>query len=230
MPESDRNNNLQLGCQSATKGGLLITLEGIDGCGKSTQLEMLLSLLERRGLNCVVTREPGGTSIGEGIRALMTSDASVNMALMTELLLLAAARAQNVAQIIKPALEAGQTVISDRYVDSTVAFQGYGRGIDLGIIDELNRLATGGLDPDLTIIFDIEPELARARASERAVGGLLGALDEERIEFHRRVRKGYLELAARCPQRIRVIDATGSPEEIHREVAAIVLAAHGLEA
>jgi dTMP kinase len=223
MPESDQNDNL-MGCQPLTKrSGLFITLEGIDGCGKSTQLEMLVDLLRRCGLSPVVTREPGGTSIGESIRALMISDASVNMALMTELLLLAAARAQNVAEVIRPALEAGHTVISDRYIDSTVAFQGYGRGLDLGVIDELNRLATGAVAPDLTIIFDLEPELARARRQAPPVGGLLGALDREQVEFHRRVREGYLKLAARYPARIRVIDATGSPEEIHQEVARVVL-------
>ena len=146
--------------------GIFITLEGIDGCGKSTQIEMLADALARRGVEPVVTREPGGTVMGERIRRLL-SEAGNSMAAETELLLIVAARAQHVREIIGPALEAGRVVISDRYTDSSVAFQGYGRGLDLATIDEMNRFATGGLTPDLTILFDLDPARARARLDRR---------------------------------------------------------------
>lgn len=203
--------------------GLFITLEGIDGCGKSTQIDMLARALKGRGLGCIITREPGGTALGEQVRALLVSDASVGVSAKTELFLIAAARAQHVAELISPAIEAGRIVISDRYIDSTVAFQGYGRGLDLAMMREVNRFATGGLMPDLTILLDLEPNLARARLSARPVGGLLGALDDEKPDFHERVRDGYLKLAAAEPSRIRTIDASQSAGEIHREALGLVL-------
>jgi dTMP kinase len=202
--------------------GFFITLEGMDGCGKSTQLEMLARALERRGLDALVTREPGGTPLGEGVRELLVSDA-VDIGRAAELFLIVGARAQHVAQLIKPALAAGRIIICDRYTDSTVAFQGYGRGIDLSFIDRMNRFATEEVTPDLTIIFDLEPELARTRLSARPVGGLLGALDEEALEFHARVREGYRRLAASEPSRVRVVDASGTPEETHAKVMSLVL-------
>ena len=202
--------------------GFFITLEGMDGCGKSTQLEMLARALEGRGLDVLVTREPGGTALGEGVRELLVSDASVGISPATELLLIVGARAEHVARLIRPAIAAGRIIICDRYTDSTVAFQGYGRGIDLSLIDRMNRFATEGVTPDLTIIFDLEPELARTRLSARPVGGLLGALDEEALEFHARVREGYEKLAAAEPSRIRVVDASGTPEQTHAKVMSIV--------
>jgi dTMP kinase len=203
--------------------GFFITLEGMDGCGKSTQLEMLAGALRGRGVDFVVTREPGGTPVGESVRELLVSDASLNITPAAELFLIVGARAQHVAGLIKPALSAGRTVISDRYTDSTVAFQGFGRGIDLSFIDRMNRFATRGVMPDLTIIFDLEPELARTRLSARPVGGLLGALDEEALDFHARVREGYLWLAASEPSRVRVVDSSGTPEETHASVMSLVL-------
>jgi dTMP kinase len=203
--------------------GLFITFEGIDGCGKSTHREMLAQQLKQRGFEVVVTREPGGTAIGEGVRRLLISDASVHIAPTTELLLYVAARAQHVAELINPSLEAGRIVISDRYTDSTVAFQGYGRGLDPEIIDKLNRFATAGLVPDLTIVFDLDPELARSRVGSRPVGGLLGAFDEQHGDFHERMRAGYLKMAKDNPARVRVIDASGAVEETHSSVMALVL-------
>jgi dTMP kinase len=203
--------------------GLFITLEGIDGSGKSTQRDLLAAELRRRGLDVVATREPGGTAIGEGIRQLMVSDATSHIAPPTELLLYVAARAQHVAELIRPALESGKTVISDRYTDSTVAFQGYGRGLDLNMIDELNTFATEGLKPDLTIVFDVETETARTRQGSRPIGGLLGAFDEQHSEFHQRMRDGYLKMAQREPSRIRIVDASGEVEETHSDVLALVL-------
>jgi dTMP kinase len=203
--------------------GLFITFEGIDGCGKSTQREMLAEQLRQRGFEVVVTREPGGTVIGEDIRRVLVSDASVHIAATTELLLYGAARAQHVAELISPSLEAGRVVISDRYTDSTVAFQGYGRGLDLEIVERVNRFATGGLVPDLTIVFDLDPAMARMRLGSRPVGGLLGAFDDQHADFHERMRTGYLKMAREEPQRIRVVDASGSAEETHSNVMALVL-------
>jgi dTMP kinase len=203
--------------------GLFITFEGIDGCGKSTQRELLAEQLRQRGLEVVVTREPGGTDIGEDIRRVLISDASVHIAPTTELLLYVAARAQHVAELIRPSLEAGRVVISDRYTDSTVAFQGYGRGLDLEMVASMNRFATGGLVPDLTIVFDLDPAVARTRLSSRPVGGLLGAFDEQHADFHERMRTGYLKMAMREPGRIRVVDASGSAEETHSSVMSLVL-------
>lgn len=203
--------------------GLFITLEGIDGCGKSTQREMLAEKLKSRGFEIVVTREPGGTVIGEGIRQLLVSDASVHIAPTTELLLYVAARAQHVAELIRPSVDAGRIVISDRYTDSTVAFQGYGRGLDLDVIESLNRFATTGLKPDLTIVFDLDPNTARSRSVSRPVGGLLGAFDEQHADFHERMRAGYLKMAKNDPSRIRVVDASGSADETHGQVMSVVL-------
>lgn len=203
--------------------GLFITLEGIDGCGKSTQREMLAEKLKSRGFDIVVTREPGGTVIGEGIRQLLVSDASVHIAPTTELLLYVAARAQHVAELIRPSVDAGRIVISDRYTDSTVAFQGYGRGLDLDVIESLNRFATAGLKPDLTIVFDLDPNTARSRSVSRPVGGLLGAFDEQHADFHERMRAGYLKMAKNDPSRIRVVDASGLADETHGQVMSVVL-------
>src|SRR5438309_2186019 len=203
--------------------GLFITFEGIDGCGKSTQRDLLAEELKRREQEVMVTREPGGTAIGEDIRQILVSDASVHIAPTTELLLYVAARAQHVAELIRPALEAGRIVVSDRYTDSTVAFQGYGRGLDLEMIATLNRLAIADLDPDLTIVFDLDPEAARGRLGSRPIGGLLGAFDEQHSDFHERMRQGYLKMARNEASRIRVVDASGSIEETHAKVMALVL-------
>ncbi|HXG67447.1 MAG TPA: dTMP kinase [Blastocatellia bacterium] len=206
--------------------GAFITLEGIDGCGKSTQIAMLARALAERGLDVAFTREPGGTPLGEQARRLVLSHASAGITPEAELFLIAASRAQHVAEVIRPRLESGRSVISDRYTDSTVAFQGYGRGLDLRAIDAVNRIATGGLTPDLTIIFDLEPEMARARLAGRTAGESGPArdrFDEEEMNFHHRVRKGYLTLAADFPARIRVLNAQAPAEEIHRQVLDMVL-------
>ena len=202
--------------------GLFITMEGMDGCGKSTQLRRLASALADRGLNPIVTREPGGTPLGEGVRDLLSSDASTTAVPAAELFLIVAARAQHVSDLVRPALERGEIVISDRYTDSTVAFQGYGRGLDLGLIESINAAATGGLRPDLTIVLDLAPEQAQARMSPRPVGGWLGAVDLEKLDFHTRVRRGYLELAVREADRIRIVEAVGTADETHAGVMRVV--------
>jgi dTMP kinase len=202
--------------------GLFITMEGLDGCGKSTQLSLLVGALSEQASEIVVTREPGGTPIGEGVRGLLVSEASLKIAAITELFLIIAARAQHVVEVIAPALEAGRILISDRYADSSVAFQGYGRGLDLALVNELNKVATRSITPDLTIVLDLEPAEAQSRLSHRPVGGLLGALDEEKLDFHARVRKGYLDLAATQPSRVRLVDASGSAAETHAKVMELV--------
>ncbi|HMG36234.1 MAG TPA: dTMP kinase [Blastocatellia bacterium] len=202
--------------------GLFITMEGIDGCGKSTQMKLLAEAFLARGVEPLVTREPGGTPLGEAVRKLLTSELSLNIAPPAELFLIAGARAQHVAEVIRPALEQGRIVISDRYTDSTVAFQGHGRGLDLELISRVNDLATGGLRPHLTLVIDLEPQLARQRLNARPVGGLLGALDDEELEFHERVRQAYFGLAAADPDRVRIIDASGGVEDTHRLVMSVV--------
>ena len=205
--------------------GFFITVEGIDGCGKSTQLELLAAELQRRGFDVVATRQPGGTAIGQAIRSLIVNDHR-NLAPMAELLLMMADRAQHVAQLIKPNLEAGRIVLSDRYIDSSVAFQGYGRGIDIATVDELNRLATGGLLPDLTLLFDLDLEQARARLDRREnveSALALTGFDEEKHDFHIRVHEGYLKIAEKNPSRIQIVDATGTVEEVHRRTLALTL-------
>ena len=206
-----------------TMRGFFITLEGIDGSGKSTQRDLLVAELQRRGFDAVGTREPGGTALGEGIRQLMVSDATSHIAPTAELLLYVAARAQHVAELIKPEVERGRIVISDRYTDSTVAFQGYGRGLDLKMIDELNAFATGGLRPDLTIVFDLDPDTARTRQGSRPIGGLLGAFDEQHSEFHQRMREGYLKMAEREPMRVHIVDASGDVADTYSNILALVL-------
>ena len=210
--------------------GRLITLEGIDGCGKSTQLELLSEALRAADCRIVVTREPGGTTIGEQVRDLLSSDVTDAIEPATELLLIVAARAQHVAEVIRPAIEAGDIVVSDRYTDSSVAFQGYGRGLELAIIDRVNRLATGGLTPDLTILFDLDAEQAqarldarRARVNQGAQKPALAYLDELELEFHKRVREGYLKIAAAEPSRVKVVDAAGAADATHASVIGLVM-------
>ena len=209
--------------------GSFITLEGIDGCGKSTQHLLLVEALKARGIDPLATREPGGTRLGEAIRSQLSAY-STALTPATELLLIVAARAQHVEEVIRPALASGRTVISDRYTDSSVAFQGYGRGLDLAIIDEMNNFATGGLTPDLTILFDLETSVARRRLDARGRGDRPGPadndlsyFDREEAAFHDRVREGYLKLAAKDPARFRVVDASGSIEQAHEQVMDILI-------
>ncbi|HLG17367.1 MAG TPA: dTMP kinase [Blastocatellia bacterium] len=210
--------------------GLFITLEGIDGCGKSTQFEMLARALTDRGLPVTTTHEPGGTGIGRQIRPILMSKSQTGLDPLAEFLLMAADRAQDVAEKVRPALERGDIVIADRFIDSSVAFQGYGRGVELAAITAINRLATRGLEPDLTILFDLEPATAAGRLAARTNGPTHAEdetattrFDVEAIEFHRRVREGYLKLAAEHPSRIRVVDASGSVEAAHEQVMALVM-------
>jgi dTMP kinase len=202
--------------------GAFITFEGIDGCGKSTQLRLLASELRVRGLNVVSTREPGGTPLGKRLRAALL-DVQEQVDPLTELLVFAADRAQHVRKQLLPALEAGQIVLSDRYADATVAYQGAGRGFEPGLIQEIVQLATGGLTPDLTLLFDLSVAESAVRTRRRVAAKNTDRLDIESAEFHTRVRNAYLEIAEANPGRVRVIDARGSTNETHAAVMNIVM-------
>jgi dTMP kinase len=204
--------------------GCFVTFEGGEGSGKSTQIERLARRLRQRGVEPVVTREPGGTPIGEGARALLLDAGSAVPRPETEVLLLEAARAELVAGVIRPALAAGRIVLCDRYDDSTLAYQGGGRGLDHDTLARLNRFATGGLKPDLTFLFDLDPGVGLER---RASAGDANRLDRESEAFHARVRERYLELARAEPDRFVVLDAGAAPDALERRIAAAVEARLG---
>jgi len=195
--------------------GLFVTFEGGEGSGKSTQIERLAAHLRAEGLDPLATREPGGTPLGERVRDVLL-DHELSPAPLTEALLMEAARAEIVARVIAPALEAGRIVLCDRYVHSTLAYQGGGRGLDAALLEQLNRTATGGLAPDLVVLFDVAPEIGLERR-ERA-GGSPNRLDRESPEFHRRVRERYLDLARREPDRFFVLDASLPPDDQERRI------------
>ncbi|MDQ5838053.1 MAG: dTMP kinase [Acidobacteriota bacterium] len=200
-----------------------ITFEGIDGCGKSTQMRMLASELRLRGLEVVTTREPGGTPLGTGVRKLLL-DTEEQVDPLAELLLYAADRAQHVRTLVRPALDSGHVVLSDRYADATAAYQGAGRGFPSELISQLIALATGGLMPDLTLIFDLTVDESQRRAQRRVRKGIQqDRLDAEDAAFHTRVRDAYLKIAAAEPERVRVVDASGSVQETHSQVMRIVM-------
>src|SRR3989338_4719914 len=182
-----------------TARGRFLTFEGIDGCGKTTQLRLLARALRRRGLSVLVTREPGGTPLGERIRRLLLGRASAGMDPHAELLLMFAARAQHVRQVIRPALASGLVVLSDRFTDASLAYQGYRRRIDIAPIRRLPRAAAGGLRPALTFVIDIAPRTSvrRARRRNRRARRDEGRFEREAVEFYRRVRRGYRAPAAR---------------------------------
>lgn len=202
--------------------GKLITFEGIDGSGKSTQLRLLADDLRFRGFNVLTTQQPGGTPLGRRLREAFL-DTEENIAPMAELLLFAADRAQHVEFLIKPALTEGKIVISDRYADATTAYQGAGRGFDSKTIKQVIQLATGGLKPDLTLFFDLPIEIGLQRTQKRdQMGELKNRLDKENNDFYQRVRDSYHEIIAKEPKRFRVIDASKSREDVHTEALNIL--------
>ena len=184
--------------------GKLITFEGIDGSGKTLQLQMVADYLAGEHVDFIATREPGGTSLGRRIRDAILDAESSGVEPLAELLLYAADRAQHVRQVVRPALARGSIVLGDRFFDATTAFQGYGRRFDLTLIAHLNDLATGGLKPDLTLVFDLDVEEALSRVKHRSHVATPDRLDREPREFHESVRQGYLEIARNEPERVRV--------------------------
>jgi len=200
---------------------MFITLEGPEGAGKSSQIRPLAAFLRKRGYDVLLTREPGGTPIGDQIRAVLHDTANTAMSPTTEVLLYAASRAQHVAELIRPALAAGRIVLCDRYADSTMAYQGYGRGLDLEALRRLTAYATEGLTPDLTLLLDIDA--ARGLARRRDEGEEMNRLDLETLAFHDRVRAGYHTLMAADPGRWRFINADRPPKVVQAEMREAVL-------
>ena len=205
----------------------LISFEGGDGSGKTTQLKLLDNYLASRGKLCLSTREPGGTTLGEMIRKILLEAGKVEIAYPTELFLYLADRAQHVHEVIRPALASGRLVLCDRFTDSTLAYQGYGRGVDLDMLRRLNQVASHGITPDVTFLLDCPVEVGLSRTAQRNMnlksgGSREDRFEQERADFHERVRRGFLELARAEPQRIYVLDASRPTEEVHHEIKKIV--------
>ena len=200
--------------------GRFITFEGGEGCGKSTQVKRLAEALEASGREVVVTREPGGTRLAELVRSLLKDEREDPPCDRSELLLFLAARAQLVRNVIRPALAAGKWVVCDRFSDSTFAYQGYGRGLPLDELRLMNGFACDGLSPDLTLLLDVRPEVARARMRRReeATNTSADRIEQAGDGFHDRLRAGFMELAAADTVRIKVIDANGTPDEVWENV------------
>lgn len=202
--------------------GRFISFEGIDGSGKSTQLRLLVGDLRIHGFDVLTTMEPGGTPLGRRLREAFL-ETEENVSPLAELLLFAADRAQHVNFLVKPALEQGKIVISDRYADATFAYQGAGRGFDEKTVNQVIKLATGGLKPDLTLFFDVPIEKAILRTNSRSNNETVkNRMDRETTEFYSRVREAYLKIAETEPKRFRVIDANDSINEVHARVSLIV--------
>lgn len=200
---------------------MFITFEGPEGAGKTTQVKLLTEYFHHLGKEVLLTREPGGTTIGREIRVLLLDPKHQDMSFQTELLLYAADRSQHVEEVIKPALLADKTVISDRYFHSTIAYQCYGRGLDRQLIERLNEIAIAGIYPDLTILLDLPPETGLLRVSRR-----MGKdrIEKEDLAFHERVRQGFLTQARSCPEKMKVISAAQNPEQIFAEIKMLVTA------
>lgn len=201
--------------------GFFISLEGVEGVGKSTNLAFIADWLKHQAVDFVLTREPGGTELAEAIRALLLAPRAEAMAVDTELLLVFAARAQHLAEKIRPALARGQTVISDRFVDATYAYQGFGRGLPLATIESLHQLILKNFLPDLTIYLDLDVETGLARARKR---GELDRFERETAAFFERVRAGYLARVQQDPQRFAVIDASPPLEQVQANIAQVLAA------
>jgi len=205
----------------------LITFEGGDGTGKTTQVRALESYLHGRGCVCLATREPGGTALGELIRKVLLEVGDHEIASSTELFLYLADRSQHVHEIIRPAINAGKVVLCDRFTDSTLAYQGYGRGIDLAWLRQLNNAASGTVRPDLTLLLDCPVDVGLARTARRQAQSAASKPQEDRferekIEFHEKVRAGFLDMARNEPLRFRVIDASKTVEEIAATIRRII--------
>lgn len=202
---------------------MFITLEGIEGSGKTTQIDRLADFLAQNGIKCVITRQPGGTVIGESIRSILLNPENDTLAPMTELLLYLADRAQHINEVIKPALATGQTVVCDRYFDATVVYQGFARGLSVQLLKDLHQLLFDNLKPDVTLLLDLSPQQGLERAWQQLNSGQRvgreSRFESEAIVFHEKVRAGYLELARLEPQRFHVINAARSPDQVFAEIS-----------
>jgi dTMP kinase len=205
---------------------MFITLEGIEGCGKTTQLNHLRTFFENRGQPCVLTREPGGTAIGKEIRSILLNPASGDMVPKAELLLYMADRAQHIASLVKPSLAEHKVVLCDRYFDATVVYQGFARGLDPHFVSELHRLVLEDFKPDITLLLDLSPRVGLARAWKQLDNGTRcgseSRFEEETLSFHEKVRAGYLELARREPKRFRTIDAAGDEMQVQEDIRRVL--------
>jgi len=201
---------------------MFITLEGIEGSGKTTQMQQLSTYVENRGHSCVLTREPGGTALGKKIRTILLDPASTELVPTAELLLYMADRAQHINTLIKPCLAEGKIVLCDRYFDATVVYQGFARGLDTGFICDLHRLILDDLKPKMTFLLDLSPRIGLARAWKQLDNGTRSGtesrFEEETISFHEKVRAGYLELARRQPERIRVVDGSQDKKQVQMDI------------
>lgn len=203
---------------------LFITFEGLDGSGKSTHLRQAAAWLAERGVPLQVTHEPGGTPLGDAVRSIFLDPRWGEMDGTVELLLVFASRRQHLLEVVEPALAAGSHVLCDRFTDSTRAYQGYGRGVSLDCIGQVDRLATGGRTPDRTLLFDLPAEEARARghSPSRRRRGAADRIDSEGLAFYGRVREGFLELARNEPERFRIVDSSGRSEDTQAQVRAVL--------
>ncbi len=205
---------------------MFITLEGIEGSGKTSQVRHISEFLNKNGYDCVSTREPGGTKIGEKIRAILLDPESKEMAPAAELLLYAADRAQHIHEFIGPFLNTGKTVICDRYFDATVVYQGYARGLDTGLIYKIHRLVLDDLTPDITFLLDLSPETGLSRAWKQIDNGSRvdneTRFEEEKLAFHEKVRGGYLELAKGEPERFFIVDAGQKEDKVREDIIALL--------
>ena len=205
---------------------MFISFEGIDGSGKTTQIHHMVKFFQDNRHSCVITREPGGTRIGEKIRAILLDPVSKDMDPLTELLLYTADRAQHIKEFVSPFLSAGKTVLCDRFYDATVVYQGFARGLDIGLIDKLHKLLFENLKPDITILLDLPPEKGLSRVWKQIENGdrknIETRFEEEKLSFHNKVRSGYLELARLEPERFRVIDASMNENQVRNEIINIL--------
>ena len=208
---------------SINKSGYFITFEGPEGVGKSTQMQLLKDYLSKLGYKCLVTREPGGTPIAEQLRQLLKHHNEDEPIFdETELFLLEAARSQHVRYLIEPAVKRGEIVLCDRFYDSTTAYQGYARKMDMKRITLLNDYAIGSCKPDLTILLDLSPEEGFKRAAHRENSNIHDRFETENIAFHHAVRNGFLEITRREPERVKIVNAAGSLEETHRQIVELI--------
>ena len=205
---------------------MFITLEGIEGCGKTTQINRLRTFFENRGQACVVTREPGGTAIGNDIRSILLNPSNKDLVPRAELLLYMADRAQHIESVLKPALAKNKVVLCDRYFDATVVYQGYARGLGSDFICELHRLLLEDFKPDITLLLDLAPKIGLARAWKELNNGTRSGtesrFEEETLNFHEKVRSGYLELARQEPERFRIIDAAADEKQVQAEIQKVL--------